>query len=1273
MKKVKRVATLVLCLCMFFSIAACKDDPGPGPDPGSDQTVTISQSTLSLDRYAEAQLTAQADPAGTITWSSSDTAVCEVTDGLVVATGTGTAEVTASCGDGSASCTVTVGDSGAVPEIESGRQSIDVVRGETLSAVFTVSYKSQPISGVSFTYKVEDTSVATVDASGTVTGVKVGSTMLTASAAYKGLELSRSVPVNVKSDVEVTLSQSAVQLYTSQPEGTDYATSCTLTASVSKAGEPIGGATVAWSLSEGDAVTVEDGVVTAVKTGTARVRATYNDSTDGEIYAEAVITVDLPRITTDTVFSVDRMHDATRLLDTAEYPAATEVIYLEEVITDNADGALTLKQSWLDSVSNGEFAVMVLSDGVLYEATLIIYNGYAPVGLSSFAVGSDAYSEITWTPADTSDADVQAIVGDREGVYHFNYDGPEHNSWYVRVENMNMETWRANYGYIQYNIYLEEKMPAGSGIANYVGSTAFGLYQTSDITAPGFTVLDANGNRISRMVTGEWLTVIIDIDATGSSGARFSFSGAGTGAGGTYFYVSDFRLIEEEHYSTLRIESNVSSISIPTVTTAIDPVTVSVFEGTTQLEDPNLVWASSNEAVVKVTGNGGSATLQCLAQGIAYITATYTNRLGETAVATIAFECEKLDAYYKEVPAPTLTAEGVDVSPDYLDISDYSDYLTDTTDFPAEGAPAGITSAVHLSDISNIYNAGYNQFRIALEGINFDDYVENAAGVTQGMTSDTWGFTDQVRYGNDYISVWMYWKTVYADGREETPATHDVWGQVWWADGSYNRITEAGYYTCQSIVTDQVDANGNMINGRGHTNVWFEYRIPMNLIKNAADVRDEMFFTMYYDRMWSSGAEVLTDVYIAMPTVVYGLEDGAVGEDVDLSLDNRGLTDLTYNITVTDASGATVFTGSETNAVLNLSEGGDYTVTYSDVVSSAYKNASTFSKKLTLIGDGSDVPPAPEEEAYYEAPVLTPEGIKWASGEAVSAQSPKIELTTDFPQEGAPAGIASAIHMSGINEVVTDMQTSKMIAFTLGDINFADYSANSNPDALGKSTSASWLMTDQIGTGNDYISVWMYVSAIYRDGSEGVPARRPNIWGQAWFVDGNGARVSSIYSLNDTSTNVFDANGNEIDGRIITNGGWFEYRIPILAVKELAASYNELYFTGYFNGMTDDGTEVITDIYFAMPSIQLSVRGAANAAVDLSIDDREISDLTYTITVTDTAGDVVFSGSESEATLAASALVAGEYTVTYTEIASPSVYKNTSSFTKKLILSAAQG
>lgn len=95
--------------------AACSVTVVPAK-PVEVESVTLDRTTLDLTVGDTEQLTATVLPEDatdkTVVWSSSDTSVATVADGLVTALAPGTATVTASAGDRSAECVVTVAPAG---------------------------------------------------------------------------------------------------------------------------------------------------------------------------------------------------------------------------------------------------------------------------------------------------------------------------------------------------------------------------------------------------------------------------------------------------------------------------------------------------------------------------------------------------------------------------------------------------------------------------------------------------------------------------------------------------------------------------------------------------------------------------------------------------------------------------------------------------------------------------------------------------------------------------------------------------------------------------------------------------------------------------------------------------------------------------------------------------------------------------------------------------------------------------------------------------------
>ena len=164
--------------------------PPPSPPPVA-TTVEVAPATASLAALgATAQLSATVrDQNGnemqgqTVTWASGDEAVATVdASGLVTAVANGAATVTATSGSASGSASVTVAQEAAALTVTPASVVLSAV-GETAQLMAEVTDANEHvIAEPSVTWTSGDEAVATVDASGLVTAVADGETMVTATS-----------------------------------------------------------------------------------------------------------------------------------------------------------------------------------------------------------------------------------------------------------------------------------------------------------------------------------------------------------------------------------------------------------------------------------------------------------------------------------------------------------------------------------------------------------------------------------------------------------------------------------------------------------------------------------------------------------------------------------------------------------------------------------------------------------------------------------------------------------------------------------------------------------------------------------------------------------------------------------------------------------------------------------------------------------------------------------------------------------------------------------
>lgn len=181
---------VVACLVLVLGLVACTIFGSQftelftgGKNDTPVQALTLSQRNADLTVGSTVKLTASGGES-TVSFSSSNEAVATVSaDGTVKAVGEGSAVVTAKAGDLTASCSVAV----------KGTEQTDVPATNTLflqsSGGLTGQFSMNPGetasvevvgSSAPVTWSSSDSQIATVDASGIVTGVSSGSAIITA-------------------------------------------------------------------------------------------------------------------------------------------------------------------------------------------------------------------------------------------------------------------------------------------------------------------------------------------------------------------------------------------------------------------------------------------------------------------------------------------------------------------------------------------------------------------------------------------------------------------------------------------------------------------------------------------------------------------------------------------------------------------------------------------------------------------------------------------------------------------------------------------------------------------------------------------------------------------------------------------------------------------------------------------------------------------------------------------------------------------------------------
>ena len=209
-------------------------------------SVTISDTSISIERGETCMLTATASNSSAITWKSSKKSVATVNEyGIVTGIKPGEAIISAIADGTVKTCTLKVKS----PTIKLSMTKIKLYRGQTAKLSAVVSSSVPPV------WKTNKKSVATVDETGAITAVKHGIAYIT--ATVDGVSRSCEVTVVVP-DISLSSDEIALQV----------GSTANITAAVSS-GNP-----VTWSSSNDNIVSVDSyGLITAWQKGRAYIYA----------------------------------------------------------------------------------------------------------------------------------------------------------------------------------------------------------------------------------------------------------------------------------------------------------------------------------------------------------------------------------------------------------------------------------------------------------------------------------------------------------------------------------------------------------------------------------------------------------------------------------------------------------------------------------------------------------------------------------------------------------------------------------------------------------------------------------------------------------------------------------------------------------------------------------------------------------------------------------------------------------------------------------------
>lgn len=276
-----RCAGAFLTLLAAAEFLACGGSASDSVAPSGQPPAQIAISPSAPAVAVGAQLALQAEvhdargqivPGATVFWSSSDTNIVAVSSaGVVTGNRVGTTQIAASSGGQSAVVAVKVVPIAVASiAVAPANATIPIGASVTLQAV-AYDAGGHTLDGRSVVWASSAPQVATVDASGNVTGVAAGTATVT--GTIEGKTASSAITVTVTPVAAVTVDPASATLNVGQ--------SASLTAVTTDAnGNTLTGRTVTWSSDKTSVATVTAaGLVKAVGAGTATISATSEGRT----------------------------------------------------------------------------------------------------------------------------------------------------------------------------------------------------------------------------------------------------------------------------------------------------------------------------------------------------------------------------------------------------------------------------------------------------------------------------------------------------------------------------------------------------------------------------------------------------------------------------------------------------------------------------------------------------------------------------------------------------------------------------------------------------------------------------------------------------------------------------------------------------------------------------------------------------------------------------------------------------------------------------------
>lgn len=369
--------------------------------------IIISRQEASLYKNESTTVIATVSPSDatdkTVNWSSSDSAVASVKDGLITAKNKGSAVISAVTADGNfkAVCLVTVKLHAEKVEISES----EITVSENASKIITASVVPEGAENSNIIWKSDDESVATVRG-GEITGVRKGETTVKAISEENG-------ELYAVCKVTVTRPVSSVSLETKS--GSVYKGE-TLTLKAAVLPEDANDKSLKWTSSDESVATVSaEGVVTGIARGNAVITVTTVDGGYKDAFAlqvkQLVEQVNTAEDTYHMAMYESIKIEATTLPENADDRTVVWTSSDESIATVDQNGivyAFSKGTVMITAKAKEGTAEKKITVEIIEPASSVTINGEVPVMWVGSVVTVTAkvlpetatYTDVTWTTSD---------------------------------------------------------------------------------------------------------------------------------------------------------------------------------------------------------------------------------------------------------------------------------------------------------------------------------------------------------------------------------------------------------------------------------------------------------------------------------------------------------------------------------------------------------------------------------------------------------------------------------------------------------------------------------------------------------------------------------------------------------------------------------------------------------------------------------------------------------------------------------------------------------